>query len=138
MRKTKNMCVTKEWTHKLSWKQQTVLLSALRGCDGLSKEDCSKRLTRRLRYCILHCADDATGYMHGKGDESDVQKMVYDIDKYPMHFLFHFAHACEIIGYCCDKEEERDFFNYIYLSICEAVHLKPESLEELNSRLSDK
>lgn len=37
--------VVKLWVSELSFKQQTVLLSALRGCDGRSKKDISKAIT---------------------------------------------------------------------------------------------
>ena len=32
-----NKSVVREWTYTLTWKQQTVLLSALRGCDAVKK-----------------------------------------------------------------------------------------------------
>ncbi len=44
--------VVKYWITELSWKQQTVILSALRGCDGKSKEDISKPVTRFFRHLI--------------------------------------------------------------------------------------
>jgi len=42
-------CVVQKWvfTDNISLKQQTVLLSALRGCDGQSKYDISKKFVRK-------------------------------------------------------------------------------------------
>lgn len=51
---TDSKCVVLPWVATLSFKEQTVLLSALRGCDGIDKEDISKQFTRKFRAAILH------------------------------------------------------------------------------------
>lgn len=53
---TDNIPVIKPWVCSLSWKEQTVLLSALRGCDGVGKNDISKKIIRRVRNTVLHNA----------------------------------------------------------------------------------
>jgi hypothetical protein len=45
--------VTQEWTNRLSYMQQSVLLSGIRGCDGLPKRHKSKPLIKWYRRCIL-------------------------------------------------------------------------------------
>lgn len=52
------MNVTQEWTHSLPMMQQTVLLTAIRGPDGLPKYSCVKMLLRWFRRCVLLSAMD--------------------------------------------------------------------------------
>ena len=47
------MIVTQEWTHALSCMQQTVLLTAIRGPDGVAKYHPSKYMIRWFRRCVL-------------------------------------------------------------------------------------
>ena len=50
--------VTQDWVNSISLMQQTVLLSAIRGCDGISKRHKSKALVKWYRRCILISAFD--------------------------------------------------------------------------------
>lgn len=50
--------VTQEWTHALPMMQQSVLLTAVRGPDGLPKYHPSKYLLRWYRRCVLLSAID--------------------------------------------------------------------------------
>lgn len=52
------MIVTQPWTHALPMMQQTVLLTAIRGPDGVEKYHPSKYLIRWYRRCILYGALD--------------------------------------------------------------------------------
>ena len=45
--------VTQAWTHELTWMQQGVLLTCVRGPDGYTKEGPVKLLQRWLRRCII-------------------------------------------------------------------------------------
>lgn len=45
--------VTQAWTHTLTFMQQTVLLTAVRGPDGIAKYSPPKMLLRWYRRCIL-------------------------------------------------------------------------------------
>lgn len=45
--------VTQAWTHALSFMQQSVLLAAIRGPDGIHKNHVSKKLCRWLRRCVV-------------------------------------------------------------------------------------
>lgn len=47
------MIVTQEWTHGLTCMQQTVLLTAIRGPDGVAKYHPSKFMLRWYRRCVL-------------------------------------------------------------------------------------
>lgn len=50
--------VTQEWVHSLTFMQQSVLLSAIRGPDGHGKYNKAKMLLRWYRRCILISAMD--------------------------------------------------------------------------------
>jgi len=132
--------VVKEWltADNISWKQQTVVLSSLRGCDGQSKYDLSKKLTRQLRSAILYNAAAAdTTFMRDTMTLEEVRKLAEDSDKYPIHYYMHALHACEIIGYKHPEKEIKDWFNGAYLIMVDALHLKPETEEECDYRLRD-
>jgi hypothetical protein len=51
-------CVLQEWVCKLTFMQQSVLITAVRGPDGVHKNHISKKLIRWLRRCILISAFD--------------------------------------------------------------------------------
>ncbi len=50
--------VTQAWVHQLSFMQQAVLMSAVRGCDGMPKLHKHKPLVKWYRRCILLSAFD--------------------------------------------------------------------------------
>ena len=132
--------VVKEWLsgNDISWKQQTVVLSSLRGCDGQSKYDLSKKLTRQLRSAILYNAAAAdTTFMRDTMTLEEVRKLAEDSDKYPIHYYMHALHACEIIGFKHPDNKIREWFNGAYLIMVDALHLKPETEEECDYRLRD-
>src|SRR5258708_5325855 len=52
------MPVTQPWVHHLSMMQQGVILSAIRGPDGIGKNHVSKLLLRWYRRSIIMCAFD--------------------------------------------------------------------------------
>lgn len=66
MNKTINP-VLQDWVMTLNWKEQTGLISAIRGLDGcdIDKEldrSC-KKITRMIRFLVLNNADTRTGFM---------------------------------------------------------------------------
>jgi hypothetical protein len=133
-----NTCVMKEWTFKLSWKEQTVLISALRGCDGIGKHDISKKIVRRIRNVVLNNAGTEKGeFMRSEVTEQEIYEFSKNIDAYPVHFLLHLIHASEVIGYCCNVEKDRKFFKEFYNIMVSSFHMIPESKEQMHLRLED-
>lgn len=132
--------VVQDWVMSASFKQQTVLLSALRGCDGKNKEDISKFITRQFRGVILHNADQSSGFMHNKELSHFSQmfdKVLKDIDSYPVHFVLHLIHAFEVVGFYHDDPEIRECFKGLYEKSCQTFHMLPETKEMFDIRLSD-
>lgn len=49
---------TQDWVHELTVMQQSVLISAIRGCDGMAKRHKHKPLVKWYRRCVLLSAFD--------------------------------------------------------------------------------
>ena len=131
--------VIKEWAWKLSYKQQAVILSALRGCDMADKEDPAKPFCRRLRGTILESggADDNCEFMRASIDLPDIIRFTKQIDRYPIHFLLHLIHAAEVVGFNHPDPLERDFWLAFYHNMVQAFHMYPETKEQNDFRLRD-
>lgn len=153
--------VMQEWTSSLTFMQQSVLLTSLRGPDGIHKNHVSKKLIRWLRRCVLISAFDKkvlslpydesvrqggsfTGPSLEAGDASwsfAMHRVLKDymltLDEVPHHFQLHFLHAAEILGYFHPKEEIKLWWNQAYRRLCNDMHLEPEPLEKLHTRLGD-
>lgn len=137
--------VIKPWVSELTWKQQGVLICACRGVDGFPKEHPSKPLTRAYRQTLMQCADMDKANAGGSFMTTDtlnpdvVHKfMAYELDSYPMHWLLHFTHAVEIIGYKHPDRDTRVYWLSLYFKIVKNLHMHPETQKEMDHRLRDK
>lgn len=154
------MIVTQEWTHGLKLMQQTVLLTAVRGPDGIGKYHPCKFLLRWYRRCLLLSALDGkvfkTPYEHGGGSftgpsytptvmEHDwrpgmdevVGEYLKSLDELPHHYQLHFMHAIEIMGYKHPDEEIRKWWYRVYYELVRDMHLQIETEEAMDYRLCD-
>lgn len=156
------MIVTQEWTHALPMMQQTVLLTGIRGPDGLPKYGCVKMLLRWFRRCVLLSAmdgkvlsnpsDDNGGSFTGPSLTKDeakaysswqlamdkiVDEYLRTLDAIPHHFQLHFMHAAEIIGYQHPNKDIQDWWKKVYFRLVNDMHLHPETEDEMNDRLGD-
>ena len=132
--------VVQDWVSNdnISMKQQTVVLSALRGCDGQSKNDISKNFVRKIRNTVLiNAGEENSSFVKDVMTLDDVREFAEDCDKYPIHFVMHLCHAVEIIGFKHPNIEVRCWFNEAYLTIIDALHVKPETEEDCDFRLRD-
>lgn len=152
--------VTQEWVQRLTMMQQTVLLTAIRGPDGLPKYGGVKMLLRWYRRCVLLSAIDGRvldnpidsngGSFTGPslegdddldpwGDRMMVHVNAYrrELDAIPHHFQMHFMHAVEIVGYKHHDEQIAMWWRQLYLRLVNDLHLHPETEEELDNRLGD-
>lgn len=123
------------WVEVLPWRMQTVLLLALRGCDGRPKNDISKVLVRFLRSQVLKNADPSNSF-HGAGWPTEAPALyLADLDAYPVHFVSHLMHAYEILGVFHPDETTAHYADQFYLDTCRALHVNPETPEQLRVRL---
>lgn len=146
--------------------QQSVLLTAIRGPDGLNKNHVSKLLCRWLRRCILRVAftgetfDDP--FTEGGGsftgpsitslgpfatpmaDLSWTQNISQVVTSYlertdeiPHHFQLHFMHAAQILGYKHPNMTTRRWWLQTYHRLANDMHLIPEPEDVMDLRLGD-
>lgn len=141
-----------DWTIRLTIMQQSVLMSAVRGPDGIRKDHPVKVLCRWFRRSILISAFEGKPildpYTKGGGSFTgplDVSKSIHDyidiylrhVDELPHHFQLHLMHAAEIVGYKHPDEMVRKFWHTFYLRVVNDAHLMPESEEAMDKRLGD-
>ena len=121
-----------------SWKQQTVVLCALRGCDGLIKGNPTKVLSRKLRSVVLKNADTTTSFMfNNRITIDDIKNFIDYLDALPVHYVTHLAHGIEIVGYYHPNTTTREEWYKVYYVICDNFHMTPETKEENEKRLCD-
>ncbi|MFN3675779.1 MAG: hypothetical protein ACK4TC_07340 [Sphingomonas pseudosanguinis] len=157
--KTAPATVLQDWVGSLSFMQQTVLLTAVRGPNGVPKYGPTKMLLRWYRRCILLSAMDravlSTPYDHGGGsftgpsfqtlfgsdwrDRMDeiVGDYLRELDAIPHHFQLHLLHAIEIVGYKHPDGQIRRWWLGTYQRLVHDMHLWPETEEQLDRRLGD-
>lgn len=135
--------ILKDWVTVIGLRHQGVLLSAIRGCDSVLREDSSKYLVRVYRGILLnaHCGDAAKASSfitpYDSADWSDyVDEFFRSIDHYPNHWLLHWMHACEIVGYKHPDDNIRMEFNSLYIRLVKKFHLNPETESQLDCRLN--
>jgi hypothetical protein len=126
------------WITELSLKQQTVLLSAIRGCDISEKNDISKLFIRKLRSVVLIDASPNGGdFMKSEIDDKIIYEFIKSMDKYPFHFIIHFTHAAEIIGYKHPSPSICKWWRDLYEEIVHGFNMNIETEEECDKRLLD-
>lgn len=134
--------------------QQSVLIAAVRGPDGIRKDHPVKVLCRWLRRSILKSAFDgaelSNPYQLGGGSftgpcftgevkdlDHAAQLYLRSVDELPHHFQLHLMHAAEILGYKHPTEFTRKWWNKFYLMVVNDGHLFPESENLMDLRLGD-
>lgn len=132
--------IVKDWVAELGLRHQGVIVSAVRGPDGILRDDPIKTLVRIYRGQALNafCGDvrDATSYMQPFDQavfEATAKTVLRSIDHYNLHFFLHFAHAVEIMGYYAPSH--RDAWLWLYENICRKLHIRPETQAQLDARL---
>jgi len=88
-----------------------------------------------------HCGDlkKASTYMvpfDAENWDHTTADFLRGFDHYPLHWLLHFLHACEIVGYKHPDDEIRDAFSHLYGRLVKKFHLTPETEAELDARLN--
>lgn len=156
------MSVLQGWVENLSFMQQTVLLTAVRGPDGTPKYGPVKMLQRWYRRCVLLSAmdgkaltnpyDNNGGSFTGPSIHKDfadagwtweqpmndiVGEYVKSLDALPHHFQLHFIHAAEIIGYKHPDERIRNWWCKVYHRLVHDMHMHVENEQEMDERLGD-
>jgi hypothetical protein len=146
--------------------QQTVLMGIVRGPDSIPKYHAVKPILRWYRRCLLLSALDGSvldnpydprgGSFTGPSitfpvDTDDLltnpvwwnpMQRAFDafmatMDEMPIHFWLHMMHAVEIMGVHHSDPDIARWWRYCYERMVHAMHVYPESPEQLNLRLGD-
>ena len=135
----KNHSVLQNWIiNNCTLMMQGTLISAVRGCDGITNEDISKRFTRALRSVVLNnaCAN-IPKFITFDITEEDINIFLKQPDHYPVHWLVHFIHAAEVVGYMHSNEVMRDWWYKLYYRLCDMLHVNVETYAQFQMRLRD-
>lgn len=123
--------VIQAWVFELPWKEQTVMLLALRGCDNSAKHDAGKEVTRAMRGVVLHNANKVTSFIRPDLHMLDMDRC----EGLPVHWMMHTIHAAEVIGYRHPDMDTRRAWHAWYLDAIHKLHVQPESMEAMQLRL---
>jgi hypothetical protein len=141
-----------EWMADLPMQQQSVLVLAARGPDGVRKHHPMKDIQRHYRATVLKAArygrslnvgERADSFMSAEllADRREwflAQKAYFDhIDELPHHFHMHLMHGAEILGYKHPDPYIRERWNEFYLNCCDDAHLPVETEADMDKRLAD-
>lgn len=141
--------VLQSWVHDLPFMQQSVLLSAMRNADMVEKGDPSKELIRWYRRCVVLSAFDGraltdpyspgggsyTGPIRDLGEAQDA--FLRARDGMSLHYYAHAMHAFQILGYKHPDPEIQLGWRHVYYRMVEALHVWPETPQQLDERLGD-
>jgi hypothetical protein len=132
--------VLQPWVAELGLRHQGALMSCVRGCDGLPKNDPTKALTRCLRAVLLvSCDPKPTSFIETvAASELEVRMVAVlkDFDHLPAHYLLHLAQGSEIVGYCHPDPYTRECWCWFCTKLCRCFHLNPETQEQMEGRLN--
>lgn len=135
------LSVLRHWVHELTLQQQGTLICAIRGPDGVHKNDPCKPLVRAYRAIVMNNArklgpnNSFAGDGSGVCEAREIDAFFESTDQYPWHWKMHFIHAAEIVGYMHPDPEIAKFWLGIYTMMVTDLHLHCESKEEMLHRL---
>lgn len=136
------MNIIQDWLLQLTLRYQGCILVALRGCDLAAKNDSAKTINRFIRQACLHPYDkrevtipNSFFYVDRHVWRTQAEVFLSNLDSYPLHYVMHMVHAMEIIGYYHPDAWWRDTAKCFYLNICNKLHLNPETIQQLRTRL---
>lgn len=135
--------ILQDWVNELGLRHQGVLVSAVRGCDTVARDDPIKLLCRVLRAVMLnaHCGDvkKSKSYIE-MPEEHEIQRrmdlVIKDHDALPHHYLMHLVHAACIIGYKHPSPYHKMYWRYFYEKMVHKMHFNIETEEQLDRRLN--
>ncbi len=148
------LCVFQDWMLRLTMQQQSVLVLACRGPDGIAKFHPTKLIVARYRATVLKAAylgrpmrigeGDATTFMtlHGFSDDTIWTSITADffdhVDELPHHYYMHLMHGAQIAGHKHSIGLFRERWGSFYQRCCRDLHLHPETEAEMDRRLGDR
>ena len=143
------------WVMELPLRAQGTLLTGYRGCDLAPKNPISiderngcstgedtvpRQLVAYLRYLTLVAADvrevDVPGAWFQSKPPGNWKPS--QLGHYPLHWYSHLMHCFEVVGYLRPfNDVDTDIALGIYVRLARALHLSPETKEQLLQRLTE-
>jgi hypothetical protein len=136
----------------LTMQQQSVLVLAARGPDGVAKHHPCKDVVRAYRGSVLLAAKFGRPLRWGESADTfmsleliaddqkwavAVQQYFYFIDELPHHYHMHLMHGAQVLGYKHPHGAMRTQWLWFYHRCVSDAHLAPETEEEMDRRLGD-
>jgi len=134
--------VLRPWLCDLSNRHQVALLTALRGCDYIQRDNSARPIVRALRYAVMDMGDETqlaidNNFLFPTLAWADIAAFLRDWDRYPVHFLHHLMHACEVVAYKHPDRDVANAFGSAYHGLVANLHVTAETEAEMDARLSD-
>lgn len=141
-----------EWLQQLPMQQQSVLLLAARGPDGIRKKHPCKAIVRAYRGTVLKAAKYGRELrFHEEADtfmslcrfqnfglwREDIDAFLESIDEIPHHYVRHLMHGAEILGYKHPDSRYKERWLEFYGRCVGDAHLELETEATMDKRLSD-
>ncbi len=128
--------VLRDWMGELSWKQQSAILSSLRGPDNFYSPNL-KKISRWMRRITQNDADASSSYME-EGGLPSIEELKRDIEFCSVHYLSHLIQGLEVVGYKHLDSKVAGIAMKCYEGLVHQVlHLNPETKKQLEYRLRD-
>ena len=146
------LSVQPAWCLNLPLQQQSVLMLAARGPDGIAKHHPCKNIVRAYRGTVLLAAKYGRSLNFGEkadtfmsldriaspADWLDDIKMYFDhVDELPHHYHLHLLHGAQILGYKHPSPLLRRQWFSFYLDGVKDSHMNVETENEMDYRLND-
>jgi hypothetical protein len=128
--------VLQDWFRTISFKMQSVVISAQRGPDTHHCKNI-KSITKWIRRNCQINADTSHSFMEERPLPT-FEQVEKEIEFCTVHYVLHLLHGLEIIGYKHPETEVRKKAMYFYTQIAGSIlHLTIETEAALNERLAD-
>ncbi len=125
-----------DWVAGLPWKQQSILLSSLRGPDNIRHPEL-KKISRWLRRVTQHNADPSTEYMQAE-TMPEPTAVIKELEFTSAHFVGHLGLALEIIGAKHPQKETAKLATAYYQGIMADVFFAtPLTQKQIDERFRD-
>lgn len=147
-----DVSVQPNWCKELTLQQQSVLLLGARGPDAIEKHHACKTIHVAYRGTVLLAAKYGRSLKWGeKADTfmsldvfandfawaSAVNAFFAAWDVLPAHYVKHFMHGAQILGYKHPDPRFRERWMNFYCRVIEELHVAPENEQAMDARLGD-
>lgn len=137
--------VLQSWVMLLPLREQGCLMTAVRGCDLTPKrplDSLERRIVSAIRAGFMVAADpretdsEPGSFMSLKIPDAKTEKLS-TLGHYPLHWVAHVMHACEVLGYRHPDPHVSAPFRDLYTEFCHMLHVPMETFETYSKRMTE-